>query len=263
MKDFFKRPQKPPKDYLPYEQDPSYGEQDPSYGEQGPSYGQAPGAVPGGPGDGNLEDFADEDELEAGEGRGCSWFLIMGLALVLCVIGGVIWGVREIATRNMAKPLAQSFSDISLLPAPRIEPEKGDMQIQIYYIIRGQALTADSRQIRKPATGIERMHLIAQQFTTPPKNGLLQSPLPEGTTIRGLYLVDGFVWLDLSAEFLNVKNPTPLQERLTIYALVNSFLLNDPTLKGVRIMIDGKPVSTAWGWLDLSSPLGPDLSLIH
>lgn len=248
MKSFFKRPEKI-HDLPPYEQDPAY------FQEQG--------AGPGDPRDGNDESYSEEDELEAGQGRGCSWFLIMGLALVLCVIGGVIWGVREISSRNMAKPLAQSFNNISLLPAPRIEPEKGNMQIQIYYIIRGQALAADSRQIRKPATGIERMHLIAQQFTTPPKSGLLQNPLPEGTTLRGLYLLDGIVWLDLSAEFLNVKNPTPLQERLSIYALVNSFLLNDPTLKGVRIMIDGKPVSTAWGWLDLSSPLGPDLSLIR
>jgi hypothetical protein len=92
--------------------------------------------------------------------------------------------------------------------------------------------------------------------------------LPKGTSIRALYVVGNVLWLDMSPAFLKPDNPSPLMERLVVYSLVNSFLLNDPnpsqpTVVGVCFMVDGKPIDSAWGWLDLSSPLGADLSLIR
>jgi hypothetical protein len=86
--------------------------------------------------------------------------------------------------------------------------------------------------------------------------------LPGKTVIRAAYILDGIVWIDLSKDFQQPKNPSPLAERLTVYALVDTFLLNAPDLLGVRILVEGQPVSTAWGWLDLSAPLGINLSLI-
>ena len=53
----------------------------------------------------------------------------------------------------------------------------------------------------------------------------------------------------------------------TIHALGNRDIIT-PNLdgfarQGVRFMIEGETVETAWGWLDLSSPLAPDLSLVR
>ena len=136
------------------------------------------------------------------------------------------------------------------------------MRLQLYYIVRGEGLAPQTRQLRRPAQSVEHVYLIAREIQRPPETGLLRSPLPPGSHIRGLYLYEGIVWIDLDEPFLQPKDPSPQLERLVIYSLVNSFMLNDPTLQGVRFMIEGKPVETAWGWLDLSSPLGPDLSLL-
>ena len=81
--------------------------------------------------------------------------------------------------------------------------------------------------------------------------------------MRGVYLLDGIIYLDLSQTFTRPEEPTPLGERLAIYSLVNSFMLNLQSLRGVQILIEGQIAQSAWGWLDISTPLGPDLSLIR
>lgn len=217
---------------------------------------------------GEYGDYGEEAPGELERSRGCSWMLITGLALALGLIGLVTWGVHEIATRGVARQLHQSFGEVSLLPASRVGAVKADLQIRVFYIVRGQALTAEMRLLPKPAGPIERMHLIAQQVALPPASRFLQSPLPKGTSIRALYLIDNILWLDMSPEFLKPENPSPLLERLVVYSLVNSFVLNDPdpsqpTVQGVRFMVGGQPIDTAWGWLDLSTPLGADLSLVR
>ena len=211
------------------------------------------------------EDLTLEDpSLESERGRGCGWFLVLGLAVLLGLFVGGGWIIHKITTRGTVAPLKESFPGVSLLPAARVQPSGTKTQIQIYYIARGQALVADKRWLLKPAQSeMERIELVARELARPASSGFLQSPLPPGTKIRGKYLLDGFLWVDLSADFMQVKNPSPLRERLVIYALVNSFMLNETGLKGVRFLIKGEPVETAWGWLDLTASLGPDLSLIR
>ncbi|MCE5230346.1 GerMN domain-containing protein, partial [bacterium] len=107
-----------------------------------------------------------------------------------------------------------------------------------------------------------RIHQIARELGNPPGSGLMETPLLGGAP-RGLYLLSGIVYIDLNREFLQAPNQSPAMERLAIYSIVNSFMLNLPSLKGVQIMIDGQVVRSAWGWMDISSPLGPDLSLVR
>lgn len=268
-------PQQPRYEDEPYGAAPYGAENDyPNAGHPGPDPYNDPYAAPyappqGAPADYLPEGYADEEEDEPERGRGCSWFLILGLALILCVGALVTWGVREITNRNLAAPLTQTFQDASLMPSARVAPALSDLQIQIYYIAGGRALAAEPRQIRKPASTLERLHMIRQELAKPPKSTLLESPLPKGTTIRALFMLDRVVVVDLSPEFLKVESPTPQRERLMVYALVNSFLLNkgedqspDQGPIAVRLMVNGYPIDTALGWLDLSKPLGPDLSLV-
>ncbi len=195
-------------------------------------------------------------------GIGCGW---LGLIILMGLVGlggaGFLL-VREIERRGLVERLETSFGHVSLLPQPRVAASEPGLKVQVYYIVGNQGLAARPRRLTRPAQGMERIHLIAREIQRPPQSGLLRSPFPPGTGIRAVYLYDGVVWVDLDGGFLEVEDASAQSERLTIYALVNSFMLNDPTLQGVRLMVEGRPVETAWGWLDLGSPLGPDLSLV-
>ena len=197
----------------------------------------------------------DPDETQ--DRPGCGWMLLLGLIGVTTLVAFGVWAAGQIHQRNLAQPLLANFR----LPDPTIRPPDPDLELKIFLIARDRFLSAQSRMIPGQAQDIERIHQIARELELTPATGLLQSPLAGGASIRGLYLLDSILYLDLSRQFRHHEQPSPVLERLMVYSLVNSFMLNAPSLRGVRVMIDGETVRTAWGWLDLTSPLGPDLSL--
>lgn len=210
-------------------------------------------------------DSAADEPLDT-EDESLGWFgwrLLFVLLLMAALLAAGVWGVRRAMQSVMVAELDQSFRNVSLLPQPRVQPESVEMKLQIYYVAGGRMLGATERLLRQTVGSTERLHLIARELQEPPGSGLYASPFPPAGEIRGLYLFEGMVWIDLNEAFRERAQTNPLTERLMIYSIVNSFLLNDTSLEGVRFMIEGQPVKTAWGWLDLSSPLGPDLSLIQ
>ena len=61
--------------------------------------------------------------------------------------------------------------------------------------------------------------------------------MPPGTTLRGLYVSDRFeVFVDLDAT-VRTKHPGgSMQELLTVYSVVNTLLVNLPTMTEVQIL---------------------------
>jgi hypothetical protein len=52
------------------------------------------------------------------------------------------------------------------------------------------------------------------------------------------------------------------EEIYTVYAIVNSVALNIPEIRRVGILVEGQPVETLNGHLDLRHPLPPNLSIV-
>ena len=53
-----------------------------------------------------------------------------------------------------------------------------------------------------------------------------------------------------------------MDELLTVYSIVNSVVFNVSEIKRITILIDGQPVETLNGHLDLRRALVPDVTLI-
>jgi len=87
--------------------------------------------------------------------------------------------------------------------------------------------------------------------------------LPPDTTLRQVYVLDdGTAWVDFSAELRTGIGGGSTAERLAVYAVVDSVVLNVPEIGRVGILIDGNPVTTLNGHLDLRRPLVPDRTLL-
>jgi hypothetical protein len=52
-------------------------------------------------------------------------------------------------------------------------------------------------------------------------------------------------------------------ELLTVYAVVNTLILNLPEVSAVKILIEGREVSTLAGHIALEDPLNADMLLIR
>lgn len=53
-----------------------------------------------------------------------------------------------------------------------------------------------------------------------------------------------------------------MEEILAVYAIVDSVVINIAEIDRVGILVNGRPVATLNGHLDLRRPLAPDYSLI-
>ena len=80
-----------------------------------------------------------------------------------------------------------------------------------------------------------------------------RSALPEGTQLRSIKLSGGLCTVDLSGEFLSGRPDTATEERLSIYALVNT-LTELEDVERVQITVEGERIGS-YLYMDLSQPL--------
>ena len=88
-----------------------------------------------------------------------------------------------------------------------------------------------------------------------------ERPLPPGTKLRGITVTGGLATADFSGQLSSGFRGGSDNEGVTVYAIVNT-LTSLPTIKRVRILVEGKPVSSIGGHLDLSAPLKFDGELV-
>ena len=70
-------------------------------------------------------------------------------------------------------------------------------------------------------------------------NDKLESPIPEGTKIKNVYLKENTVYVDFSEDFIKNAPNGVEEEGLLVYSIVNTLTeLNE--VNGVKILIDGK-----------------------
>jgi spore germination protein GerM len=104
--------------------------------------------------------------------------------------------------------------------------------------------------------------LVEAQLTTTPPSPLL-STIPEGTTLRGLFVSsrnEAFVDLDTT---IRDKHPGgSMNELFTVFTLVNALTTNLPDVQAVQVLINGREVDTLAGHVDLRRPLRKNEALI-
>ena len=125
----------------------------------------------------------------------------------------------------------------------------------------------------RPALGVEKKELdvsgsIAAKAGTVvtvlmdgPKDGLAPA-FPSGRGLRQIY-VDraGTAVVDLTAEAVATPAGT-IEERLRLWALVNTLCYNFSEIKAVKVLVGGDERPSLLGHVDLSRPLLPDDSLV-
>jgi hypothetical protein len=68
--------------------------------------------------------------------------------------------------------------------------------------------------------------------------------------------------VDLSNDLLSSMNPGIETESLAVYSIVDSITTNVPSVKRVKILIQGQEVETLEGHADLTEAFAPDPTLI-
>lgn len=103
-----------------------------------------------------------------------------------------------------------------------------------------------------------RLRLLARG----PRPGSGLAPvIPPGARPLGANVEDGVATVDFSREIVERHWGGSTGELMTVYGIVNT-LTAVPGIHRVRILVEGKPVETLAGHVDLTQPLEADPSLV-
>lgn len=138
------------------------------------------------------------------------------------------------------------------LPTPTPAPEQ---RILLLFTGNDGLLHPELRNVPFPEEPLERIRVVMRELLTGPATSQGLAPVvPYQAQLEAVFIdSDGNAFVDLTAP------PDPLQgsstELLLAYGVVDSILLNCPTINAVQILFGGREVPTLTGHLDFSKPL--------
>lgn len=180
---------------------------------------------------------------------------ITGGLLLLVLIGLSIYGVqlkrRDERNRQhaAAMPLASEASSHTKFQVIIAFDEDG--------VLSQRELAA-----ALPAENTERLRTVLRTLLH--QYMQLPSPhaVPQGSDVRAVYLSpNGLCVVDLNGTFADQHRSGLLVEQFTLMSLLETLALNEPSVKQVKILVDGKERSSLAGHADLSATY--DVAAVH
>jgi spore germination protein GerM len=150
-----------------------------------------------------------------------------------------------------------------LAPPDAAAPQR-KITATLYYVgDDGMSLVPAQREVPFGDLVVEQArHIVEAQLTN--AAAPLVSAVPEGTTLRALYLSErGDVFVDVSGEATARHTGGSMDEILTVYTIVNVLTVNLPAITRVQILVEGKEVDTLAGHVDLRNPLSKNLTWVN
>ena len=126
----------------------------------------------------------------------------------------------------------------------------------------GQKLVAETRAINECQLDEDCLRDTILALISGPESGLVPI-LPASVVLRGVTVVDSLVNVDFSQELIAAHPAGTQSELLTVFGLADTLTVNFPHLRQVQVLVEGVPVSTLKGHVDLRQPINPDFSLVE
>lgn len=186
----------------------------------------------------------------------------IAIAYALCLLAVACGGAPPPATDSQGEtasrgPAAEAPEETASSTIPRIE-------VTLWFpSSAGDALVGEPGEIFSTTDPGARAKQIVTALLAGPQAVDAMPALPPETTLRQVYVLDdGTAWIDFSSQIRRGLGGGSSDERLAVYAVVDSVAFNVPEIGRVGILVDGNPVETLNGHIDLRRPLPPDRSLL-
>lgn len=126
----------------------------------------------------------------------------------------------------------------------------------------GQYLWPEQRQVPRPAGGAADLAAAAlRELIAGPREAGHVATIPEGAQLLGVKLDGGTALVDFSRELQTKHWGGSTGEIMTVYSIVNT-VTGIEGIASVRLFLEGQPLDSLVGHLDLTGPLTRDENLI-
>jgi hypothetical protein len=173
-------------------------------------------------------------------------------AIAVLLVGLASWALVRFLTTTDIEPTT---------PPPVAEktpPAERRISATVYYVAAdGLRLVPITREVIFGATpALQAKHLVEALLEPAPAG--VTGAVPEGTTLRGVFVADnGDAFVDFGDDLLKRHPGGSLTEIYTVYAIVHTLTTNLPAIHAVQILVSGHEVDTLAGHVDLRRPLPP------
>jgi hypothetical protein len=186
-------------------------------------------------------------------------------AALLVVLAGGLFYLRSLAKRIVVElPLHSEESAKARLHEVALQSGTGPNVIVVLYFpsLADRKLVGESRPIKWAQSEDDRVRQVLLALVEGSHQGL-SHVLPASTVVRAVFLTsEGTAYVDFSKDILNSPSPGIESECLSVYSMVDSITANIPSVKRVKILVQGQEVETLEGHADLTEAIVPDPSLI-
>ena len=179
--------------------------------------------------------------------------LLLAFLALLLIFGGLL--LRSFLISSSPPPQPP-------VPAPAAESPRELREVILYFGAEdGTHLVAESRELHDCLEEQDCLHSTLQALIDGPVSAA--APLiPPHTILRGITVSDqGRATVDFNEDLVAGHPGGSMSELLTVYAVVDTLAVNFPYIRQVRFEVEGKPLETLKGHVDLRQPLTPDFSL--
>lgn len=152
--------------------------------------------------------------------------------------------------------------ELAKTPPPATSQEQAGVHPVVLFFAAesGEALVREGREIEACDETSVCLEEIVEELINGPVSDLAPVLPPTGM-FNSVSLDGNIARVDFAQELLEALPSGSSSELLAAYAVVNSLALNYPQVKAVQFTLDGKPLQTLKGHLDVRTPLPPDFSL--
>jgi hypothetical protein len=161
------------------------------------------------------------------------------------------------ATESTADAEGAAGEEAPVAPLPR-------NAVEIYFPSALESgLVGEFREIFATTTPGDRAKQIIADLISGPTSPEALRALPPSVMLRQAFVLDtGVAYLDFNSALTEGIGGGSMEELLVVYAIVDSVVLNVPEIRRVGILVNGRPLDTLNGHVDLRRALPPDYSLI-
>ena len=177
--------------------------------------------------------------------RGLSAATLVLLIVVLAATAGLLYWY--LSSREAPEPVVAG-GEVAL---PR-----GTRSVTLFFAsASGDSLVAEQRQILESERVTETVRTLVEELVRGPTAGG-RPVFPSGVTVRHVFFDEsGDLYVDFSPELVRRFRGGSTAEYLLLASLVRTLAGELPTVSGVTVIVDGRPLATLGGHFGLEAPL--------
>ena len=143
---------------------------------------------------------------------------------------------------------------------PIVKEEK--QKVKLYFSdLNERFLIPEDRYITKRKSPSDNVRELVVALIGGPNTDLVET-FPKETDLRKVNVKNGIAYIDFGRNLIDLHPGGSASEMMTIYSLTNTITINVPSVKKVKLLVDGNGLETIKGHIDTTRPFTINRELI-